>query len=172
MNIYKKMEKAKTNNDILLELIQTFNPLIRKYSLLLNMDYEDAISELTLEFIKIVKSFPAKKEYISDKYILSYISKSIRNAYITKSIELAKLKIVYFDDSFNWEPACFQYSTLWIDELLLKLTSTQKEVFLLRYYYGYSVVEIAKKLSISRQAVNQAKNRGLKKLKQMITKKC
>jgi RNA polymerase sigma-70 factor (ECF subfamily) len=166
------MGKAKVDNNVLLELIQTFKPLIKKYSSLLNMNYEDAISELTLEFIKIVKSFPAKKDCASDKYILSYISKSMRNTYITKSIELEKLKIVYFEDSFNWEPACFQYSSLWINELLLELTSTQKKVLLLRYYYGYSVVEISKQLSISRQAVNQAKNRGLIKLKQMLTKDC
>ena len=170
MKLYEKMLIAKKEKTFMLELIKKFNPLIQKYSLLLEIDKDDAISELTLEFIEIVNSFPGKKNYISDKYILSYIRKCIRNAYIAKSTETAKLKAVYLEDSFDSEPACFQHSTVWISDILAALSLTQRKVILLKYYYGYSVVEISKKLSISRQAVNQAKNRGLRKLKTIITK--
>jgi len=38
----------------------------------------------------------------------------------------------------------------------------------MRYFYGYSDVEIAEILHKSRQAVNQAKNRALKTLKDYI----
>lgn len=54
-------------------------------------------------------------------------------------------------------------------DVLKALSTLQRDVILLRYYKDYSDREIAEKLKISRQAVNKAKNRGLKRLKELIT---
>lgn len=55
-------------NEIILECINKFNPLLRKYALLLG--YEDAYSDLRLELIIVIKK-------ISTKHIKSNINPSI-----------------------------------------------------------------------------------------------
>ena len=69
----------------------------------------------------------------------------------------------------------FPIATLWNFNLQLSVLlsynkqALQRDVILLRYYKDYSDREISEKLKISRQAVNRAKNRGLKRLKELIT---
>lgn len=52
----KKFQEEDTDDRVLLKLLDEFNPLIKKYSFLLN--YEDAKSELTLAFIETLKKYP------------------------------------------------------------------------------------------------------------------
>lgn len=55
-----------------------------------------------------------------------------------------------------------------ICSFLYQLPSEQKEILVLKYYYGYIEQEIGDKMHISRQAVNKQKNQALKKLKLFI----
>lgn len=165
--LYLQIKRAKISNKIMYDTIIQFSPLIKRYSTLLFMEKADAIAELTTEFIRIIKGFPTENN-IQDKYVLSYIKKSIRNSYIAISKKQTKFTIVYFDDIENFEPGYFSESSIWFTDLLSSLTPLQKDVIILKYIYGYSDVEIATRKKITRQAVNQIKNRGLKKLKAII----
>lgn len=52
-----------------------------------------------------------------------------------------------------------------INELMAVLTVRQKSVLVLKYYYGYSDVEIGKFLGITRQAVNKIHRVSINKIK-------
>lgn len=45
------------------------------------------------------------------------------------------------------------------------LTKTEEDVIIRFFFWGDSIGEIAKRMKISRQSVNQTKNRAIKKLK-------
>ena len=45
------------------------------------------------------------------------------------------------------------------------LTKLQKQILVAEYVYGYSDVELSRKLHTARQAVNRTKNRGLNVLR-------
>ena len=72
------------NTDACLELIETFDKLLRKYARLLR--FEDAYEELRLFFIELILQLK-NKEICDDNdgYIVSYISKAVRNQYIALS---------------------------------------------------------------------------------------
>ena len=53
---------------------------------------------------------------------------------------------------------------IFINQLVDKLPNKEKFIISSIFFYGYSEAELAKKLSISRQAVNKTKNNALKKL--------
>ena len=81
-NILKKIiEYRQGNNDSLLEIIERLNPLISKYSRLL--DKEDTRQDLIIHLIKVLNNIKIdKKSLVKDKEIIGYIAKSIRNEYI------------------------------------------------------------------------------------------
>lgn len=87
--LYEKMKQAQTNSVDLLDIIKQFRPLIIKYSRLLDIEFEDAVSELTAEFIRIVMQFPAYIEYHADKFILSYLKKSMHATIIAIRVKNA-----------------------------------------------------------------------------------
>ncbi len=85
--ISKLIEKSKKNDKkSLLELVERFNPLINKYSRMLN--YEDAKNDLTEHFIVTIKQMPLMTEAKE----LNYIKTSVKNNYIKLSKNLASYK--------------------------------------------------------------------------------
>lgn len=62
-------------------------------------------------------------------------------------------------------------TNLFVNSLLNieSLSKKQHIVLKLSYLYGFSDIEIAKKLNISKQAVNKIKKRGLKILNEFLT---
>lgn len=166
--LFQKMIKAQDDSGAMLELINQFTPLIRKYSFLLLLDFDDAISELTAEFIRIIKDFPGKQEFSSDMFVLSYINKAVRHAYIAISKKQAHFNLLYSSEYTHFEQGYEPQNILWLEDLLSVLTKNQKKVIILKYLYDYSDIEIAQNLNVSRQAVNQIKNRAFQKLKPFI----
>lgn len=71
------------NKDSLLELIERFYPLIKKYSRKLR--YDGAETDLIISFIEIIKSIPIINCIMKEEQIIGYISKSIKNKYIQLS---------------------------------------------------------------------------------------
>ena len=59
-----------------------------------------------------------------------------------------------------------QFSEIEFISNLSVLTQFEAEIITLIFYYGYKVSEIAKSRNVSRQAINQAKKRAIKKLKE------
>ena len=162
--------KEKGYKKAILKLIKQFQPLVRKYSYLLY--YEDSQSELTLTFIETLYKIPIDNpRFKQDQYIISYISKSIRNNYIHLSKK--RNQLYYYESPINLDIAEDSYQInigdkLYIKDLLSLLTEREKEIINLKYFKEYSDIEISKKIGISRQAVNKTKNRALKKMR----KKC
>ena len=58
------------------------------------------------------------------------------------------------------------------DMLMGLLTETQRNVITKRFICGYSDIEIARDLGISRQAVNKAKRNALKSMKKALVGCC
>ncbi|WP_055669804.1 sigma-70 family RNA polymerase sigma factor [Desnuesiella massiliensis] len=155
------------HKNILLELIDAFSPLINKYSRLLI--YEDAKSDLILFFIELIYKFPIdNKIFIKDEYVVSYISKAIKNKYIhlsKKKVSIEKNEVELNLDIAN----NFFYNNsiddkLYISDLFQYLTKKEKDVLILKYIKGYSDAEISKLYKISRQAVNKTKNKAFNKI--------
>ncbi|WP_343099055.1 RNA polymerase sigma factor, partial [Clostridioides difficile] len=59
----------------------------------------------------------------------------------------------------------FEEDICFFDFILNELSGIQRKVIFYKYLKGYSDREISVKLKISRQAVNNAKNRAFKKIK-------
>ncbi|WP_132996056.1 sigma-70 family RNA polymerase sigma factor [Sporanaerobacter acetigenes] len=165
-----KTIQTKGNENAMLKLIKEFQPLIKKYSYL--VDYENSESELTLTFIKTLYKIPINNpKFKQDKYIISYINKSIRNKYIYLSKN--RNKIYYYESPINLDITQTPYQTnignkLFINDLLLTLTKREREIINLKYFKEYSDIEISKKFGISRQAVNKTKNIAITKMRKYI----
>ncbi|MCI6691495.1 MAG: sigma-70 family RNA polymerase sigma factor [Clostridium sp.] len=165
-NMFEKIIEYKNGDEkSLLEIIKIFNPLIIKYSRLL--DEEDTKQDLILHLIKVMNNIPTNKK-LKNKEIVGYVAKAIRNEYINLSKKMDKIKIneveLNLDMEIGYEECEYEFEILDMFKVLSK-----KECFIMRllYIHYLSISEVADYMKISRQAVNQAKNRALKKIKKM-----
>lgn len=97
--LYDQIALAQNGDkSVMFALIEQFNPLITKYSKLLNT--EDAFEDMRLVFIELVMGLKLDKlRSHSDGVIVSYITKTIRSKYIAKN-KRNRLEegTVYWDD--------------------------------------------------------------------------
>lgn len=167
-NMVKKIiEYRKGNNNSLLEIIEMFTPLIGKYSRLL--DKEDTRQDLIIHLIKVLNNIPINnKSLFKDKEIIGYIARSIRNEYIKLSKKRDKIKLNEIELSLDIEISHEECETEFeILDMFKILTKKEAYIMKLLYVYYLSVSEVADYMKISRQAVNQSKNRALKKMKEL-----
>ena len=151
------------------KLYLNFKPLLKKYSNVINT--EDAFSELSVKFLEVLKSIPIydKKFIGDDKYILSYIKTSIKNAYIQINSQNKKYdikneltsdieKYTYVHSKgqpyINQEKYC-EYLVL-LDEMKKFLTKKDYCIIIMKYF------------GISKQAINQKLKILLKKLNKIF----
>lgn len=162
------------DQDSMQDLIDQFTPLLKHYSRILYV--EDSFNELVLSFIEIVHAIPL--ESLKDNHdgvIVKYIVTSLKNAYISLIRKNAKeiLHVVSWEEMTESQRIKALSPIDDIDKVrfgdLLSLCPTltikEKEILTLVYLYGYSSVEIANKLSSSKQNINQIKRRALQKMK-------
>ena len=159
----------------MIEIIEKFKNLINKYVRLMNYD-EDCRSELILKLISLVKNEIDidKLRNCNDGVLVKYISQAIRNHYIT--ISKVNSQIRNFETGYDQEAFVDllgdrpQSSRDIEDKLLLNTMQsilTERE-FICVYSIvidGWTAEKVAKKLGITKQAVNQCKLRALNKLK-------
>ncbi len=154
------------NSEIFSLILRAFRRLINHYALLLKS--EDDRQELNLFFVELLFSIDTDK-FNSDnsKGLSRYIAVCIRN----KFIELSKKKQKYLSDNIRFCEDCYMASDdnfelkLEMSQLLDFLSDKQKQVIFCKYYCNYSDNEISEIMGISRQAVNQIKNRALNVLR-------
>lgn len=173
-SLYELLRKCKTRNPgCILEIINKFNPLIKKYSYLLN--YDDAEQDLIVALIEIVYKLPLNKipTKCSDKYIVSYIHSALKNKYIylskKQSILLKQsdeLDLNIYESSITSQDL---YNYVFVKDLLNQVTELQRTILILKFIKNYSETEISDILDISRQSVNKAKNRALVTLKKYLS---
>jgi len=173
-SLYELLRKCKTRNpECILEIINKFNPLIKKYSYLLN--YDDAEQDLIVALIEIVYKLPLNKipTKCPDKYIVSYIHYALKNKYIylskKQSILLKQsdeLDLNICESSITSQDL---YNYVFVKDLLNQVTELQRTILILKFIKNYSETEISNILDISRQSVNKAKNRALVTLKKYLS---
>ena len=170
-DVFQTIKLAQENdNDALEKAIQTFMPLIKKFSY--KTKYEDMESDLILCLIELIKHIDLEgfKGENSEYRLIAYIFKSIKNKYIWASkrwvadknslteLQYETISIATYDN----------YKDIDFFMLINPLTELQKKVIISLFYMGFSVSETADFLGISRQAVNQCKKRALQKLKEIV----
>ena len=156
------------------ELIQKFQPLLKKYSYKLHT--EDAYEELVYFFLEVIHTLPLKKfQNPLDAVFVTYFSKSIHSYYIKliqKNIsdkQLLPFSSLEENQQYTLEKGLStddDSSNLLLQDLQKALTKKEFAVIYGIYYMGYSSAELAKKLSTSRQNINQIKQYALRKLNQ------
>ena len=162
------------DEESLLHLIEKFKPVILKYSKRMNYD-EDFYSSLILFFIETIHKIDLSKfKILTDHAIIKYISNSIYHQYILLS--KCQKNVREYENQFEdgdidqWVGADHstekEISNMMINSLM-KEYLTQREYICVKLMVidGLSSTEAAKKLNISRQTVNEAKKRALRKIR-------
>ncbi|CDM70387.1 Hypothetical protein CM240_3270 [Clostridium bornimense] len=130
------------------------------------LKYEDAKHDLILHFIKVIKNMPLNENMKSEPILISYLSKSIRNEYIRLSKEKSKYNELSLNFDINTENNITEIDFDYVSDLLNEcLTEKETSIMSLLYTDGYKVYDVSKVMHISRQTVNQCKNRSLLKLR-------
>ena len=176
--IRKLIELAKQDDDeAMMDLIDTFTPIIKKYTRIMNYD-EDFKSDIILKFIQVIKNDLNFDEFdeINDYIILKYIQTTIYHHYIALSKHYNKINISEssYDNEiiYNLSDAIEVTNDNHMDKILLEIIESNltKKEFKCVYFIifkGYTAVEVSNMLGITKQAVNQCKKRALEKLKKI-----
>lgn len=155
-----------------LQLLEMFDKLLKKYARLLGT--EDAYEDFRLFFFELLNKLRGKNICSeNDGYIVSYISKSIKNHYIALSKIRNSRREDTFSDISGEQMIYIEHIAATADNVDISvyfpidnnLSEREKIILQLFFVDEYSVEEIANQLHISRQAVNQAKLRALKKIR-------
>ena len=167
------------NSEVLMELIKQFKPLLKKYAW--DLGYEDSYEDLQLEFIKLIKEFPAENLSLkNDAGVVSYIKKSIYHSFIalSKKEHNHQYDIPFSDledednpnkiDGILAEEDSYYFANL---EFLHKiLTGTEYDIIIECFYFKRSIKEIAEKRKLSSAAISKSKRKALEKLRQAYVK--
>lgn len=165
-NLYSLVQKTKCRKEEdTLELLELFNPIINKYGKLLMG--EDTKQDLKLHLLKTIEKMPLEKMKVkNNKVIFSYLAKAIRYEYIRLSKNSRKTEereSIFEIESYEDETAL--NSEIFLLEMMEVLT--KKEAFIVDCIYVncLSPTEVAHYLGVSRQSVNQTKNKALEKIR-------
>jgi RNA polymerase sigma factor (sigma-70 family) len=180
----EKILQAQTDEEVLVELIEQFTPLLTKYAR--KLESEDAYADLQLKFIQLILQFnPKTMRGDDDPYILSYLRRSIHNYYIylSKQEKLARLIFPisalsnddmgdnyadFMDKQCPPEAESHLYDEF--DLLYKNLTAYEAHIIIAHFYFQYATREIAKHYGVSPSAISQAKSNALKKLYKFLMK--
>lgn len=163
--------------DAVVELIERFQPLLRKYAYLLN--YKDAYEDMQVDFIEfLLKLNPAIFHPPSDGIITEYIRVAVMNMYRArvKNVISHKSEIPISQMEEQQQAlVSMQYSTIDNESVLLAyglhmfLGKDEYEIIRLYYVMQYTDAEIARMRKKTRQAVQQKRKKALKKIKDILT---
>ena len=119
----------------------------------------------------LLNKIPLEKEiFKEDKYIVSYINKSLQHRYIYLNKLNCKVmsKELVLEETYinNGDDNCF--SNIIFADIIKALTDTEKDIILKKYKLNYSEAEIARMKGVSRQAIHKTHIRALSKIKNII----
>ncbi len=161
---------ASGDEDALLEIINQFQPLLKKYARKLN--YEDAYFDLQLKLIEIIHN-PAFSDYVkSVGQAVVYIQQSVIHEYIrlgkTRAIPEMRIGDLSEEQQYILESSnatATSYDGVEIKLLLSTLTPMEQKAIAGIILNHETAAQLARELGCTRQSINQAKQRGLQKLK-------
>lgn len=172
MSLFSIFKAAQMRDEeAILLLYNKFLPKIKKCAI--NLNYEAAETDITIKFLEFIKNtnFDALISKC-DGAVVNYANRFFNNTFINLlNSHSEPIRYIYIDDENSFikdVPYYDDQSNLYID-CFSHLTDLQSEIIVYRYIYGYSVQEIALKLKVSRQAVNKAKNRGIKIIRSLYS---
>lgn len=177
MLIAKITQVSSGNQQAMLELIEQFDPLLHKYAAKLN--YTDAYFDLRLMFVEMLNDLGKNKlQNIDSKLLIGYIKKAVEHAYYKLLYKKHRFdKDMPFSEISNEQLYMIQtklsfedtHDEMFFAELKSVLTKNEYAVIEKIFIKGESVVEIATQYGVSRQSINQTKNRALRKLRQWLS---
>ncbi|MCP1161345.1 sigma factor-like helix-turn-helix DNA-binding protein [Bacillus infantis] len=166
--LYKLVEGSRNFKEKdTVKLLDVFNPIINKYGRLL--EGEDTKQDLRFYLIKTVKNMSINQlKEKNNKVIFTYLAKSIRFEYYRLSnLNRRKLNYEHPIDMELYSDIKAFGSEIELLEMMEVLTNQESFIISSIYIHGLSASELAQYMKISRQAVNQAKNRALVKIKKL-----
>ena len=167
-NLADLVQKAKRNTGDMELLIERFTPLIRHLAHRLPYEYQDAEQDMKLTFLQLIHKIDQEEmRSREDKYLLGYIAAAMKNRCFDLWNQYYQKKDgeQLLDDTVTTlqDDPLFE-ETIELKQFFSFLTKLQKQILIAEYVYGYSDVELSRKLHTARQAVNSTKNRGLNEI--------
>ena len=171
-------ESVKGNSEEMLSLVKQFKPLLKKYAYYLQ--YEDAYPDLQLRLLAVFSKIVENNILMNDAQIVSYIETAIKNEYIflskkqsDKSNNEYATRCQEDEDSLQslvmeQSAVVDDYLDIEYSDLFQNLTVSERLAVWGIVIQGLSAAEIARRQGCSRQSVNQAKRRGLWKLRAQL----
>lgn len=154
------------DEESMLLIIEKFMPSIKKFAR--ELSYPEAKTDLIISLLEGLPKYSCKfTDEVDEGIVVSYIYCMLKN----KKVDLYRKNIlrrstdVLNDDLLQnvASTESFEDEFELLDSLNM-LTGKQKKIILLKYYHGYSDVEMSTVFNISRQSVNKIKIRALEKL--------
>lgn len=155
-------------------IVDKFEPLINKYARLLYRDEkEDVYAEFMAALWEAVLNISF---YDNDGQVVNYIATALRNKYM----ELYRTSRRYHDNMVGIDKNEIErvtaldnsYEDILIQESMNKIRDTlsgnKREIFKLIFIEGFSDMEVANQLQISRQYVHRIKNSYVEMMKNKI----
>jgi len=170
IGLCEAIKKSKSGNDeATMEIINKFRPLIDKYSR--KLEYDTASTDLIISLIILIRNIPIGREKLTnDISTAAYIASSIKNQYIrlSKSNRFYKNEIPMTDIVLLSKSEEKIETSFILGEMMDKLSDKQRFIITSIFFYGYTESELAKKMKVSRQAINKTKKKALKTLKKYL----
>lgn len=161
-NLLPVLAEVQSGSTVAMEkILKIFEPIIVKYSVWLKTD--DAKQDFSLFVIEKIRNYPIAS-FQNDASFVRYLAQSIYHEYIRLSKEQRILETKFEpleEGILNGYTPKFE-ENLEVRSLLVSLSARQKNILLLKYFYGYGDEEIGSILHITRQAVNKQKSRYFK----------
>jgi RNA polymerase sigma factor (sigma-70 family) len=170
---YQLVKKVQLKDkNALMELIQKFSPLMKKYSRKLN--YDGAESDLIIGFIEILNKVPLEKTNMkNNKYILGYINTAVKNKFIALSKHNCSILNneveLNLDITGEYKENSIE-NKLILKAALLSLPKYQRKIIVEEFCKDKTESELSKELKVSRQAINKTKNTALNNIKRYLIK--
>lgn len=169
-NLYESIYAAKNGEEeALTNLIFIFEPAINKFSR--QLGYDCAKTDLNIFLIEFIKKVNLNKfDPKADGKIFNYIYNSIKNKKINlfnknikNKIDTLPIKLEYIK---SYDPSI--ESEILISEFWKFLTKYQQIIIKKKFFEGFSDMEIAQDLNVSRQSINRCKNRAFNRIKEQF----
>ncbi|MBM6749234.1 sigma-70 family RNA polymerase sigma factor [Megamonas rupellensis] len=158
------------------DILTIFQGQIKSYSR--KAQSEDIQQDLYIFLIHLINTISLDKmNNTNDKTLISYISHSIKfkfYKYFKQQYNQSNTELNFLDEiNYEENPAnCVSENVIFSDleflNLLKDLTAKEKTVIILKYKYGFSTSEIAKKNKVSVQAVYKLEKHALNKLRKLL----
>ncbi|MDP2947608.1 MAG: sigma-70 family RNA polymerase sigma factor [Nanoarchaeota archaeon] len=178
MDLYTCIKQCQSKDKgAMTELIDTFKPLIKKYSRYFL--YENIENDLIIAMLQSAQKINLDNfEKDRPGSLVNYFSSVIKSAYIdtVKKAKQSSSRIVFCEtdelDRFEGTDPINEFESKFeLDSLLRCLSPLQKEIMIDIFVLEKSEVDIARGKNITKQAVSNTKTRALKKLREIYIEK-